>query len=81
MANVDAVRLSNELGIDLASAMLRLRREALPGETNHDTCLRIIASEGRKPQTARRTYTGYGIRPTADGTIPVIPPDRPHRPR
>ncbi|MFC9438986.1 hypothetical protein [Nocardia sp. NPDC057030] len=77
MANVDAVRLSNELGIDLASAMLRLRREGRPGETNHDTCLRIIADEGgRKPQTTRRTFTGYGIRPTADGTIPVIPPDR-----
>ncbi|MFI6168635.1 hypothetical protein ACIBCN_17785 [Nocardia sp. NPDC051052] len=76
MANVDAVRLSNELGIDLASAMLRLRREARPGETNHDTCLRIIADEGRKPQTTRRTYTSYGVRPTADGTIPVIPPDR-----
>ncbi|MFB8278631.1 hypothetical protein [Nocardia colli] len=77
MANVDAVRLSNELGIDLASAMLRLRREGRPGETNHDTCLRIIADEGgRKPQGARRVFTGYGIRPTADGTIPVIPPER-----
>lgn len=77
MANVDAVRLSNELGIDLASAMLRLRREALPGETHHDACLRIIAHEGRNPQPTRRTYTTYGVRPTADGTIPVIPPDRP----
>ncbi|MFE9580818.1 hypothetical protein ACFYO1_30875 [Nocardia sp. NPDC006044] len=77
MANVDAVRLSNELGIDLASAMLRLRREARPGETNHDTCLRIIADEGgRKPHPTRRPLTGYAIRPTADGTIPVIPPER-----
>ncbi|PXX68995.1 hypothetical protein DFR70_102681 [Nocardia tenerifensis] len=76
MANVDAVRLSNELGIDLASAMLRLRREGLPGETNHDTCLRLIADESGKPQTRPRTYRTYGARPTADGTIPVIPPDR-----
>ncbi|WP_406265143.1 hypothetical protein OH799_17645 [Nocardia sp. NBC_00881] len=47
MANVAAVRLSSELGIDLAQAMLRLRREGVPGETKHQTCLRIIADEGR----------------------------------
>ncbi|WP_330228842.1 hypothetical protein OHA40_22385 [Nocardia sp. NBC_00508] len=51
MANVDAVRLSNELGIDLAQAMLRLRREGIPGETKRQTCLRIIADEAhhRRP--------------------------------
>ncbi|MFI9400986.1 hypothetical protein [Nocardia sp. NPDC052316] len=81
MANVDAVRLSHELGIDLAHAMLRLRREGHPGETHHDTCLRIIAEEGGRSQTPRRTFTAYGARPTADGTIPVIPPTRPRRPR
>ncbi|MGK8491910.1 hypothetical protein [Nocardia asiatica] len=54
MANVDAVRLSSELGIDLAQAMLRLRREGIPGETKHQTCLRLIANEGRK----RRGATG-----------------------
>ncbi|MEU4343009.1 hypothetical protein AB0H00_17310 [Nocardia sp. NPDC023852] len=54
MANVAAVRLSSELGIDLAQAMLRLRREGVPGETKHQTCLRIIADEGRgrRPGTA-----------------------------
>ncbi|MGQ4599296.1 hypothetical protein [Nocardia sp. R6R-6] len=57
MADVDAVRLSNELGIDLAHAMLRLRREGIPGETKHQTCLRIIAVEGRRrrPGAARRS--------------------------
>ncbi|WP_157106955.1 hypothetical protein [Nocardia arthritidis] len=54
MANVDAVRLSSELGIDLAQATLRLRREGIPGETKHQTCLRILADEGRK----RRGATG-----------------------
>ncbi len=51
MANADAVRLSSNLGIDLAHAMLRLRRESYPGETQHDTCLRIIADEvtNRRP--------------------------------
>ncbi|MFG1791490.1 hypothetical protein [Nocardia sp. NPDC049149] len=77
MANVDAVRLSNELGIDLAHAMLRLRREGRPGESNHDTCLRIIADEARpkrEPDTQR-------ARPTADGTFPAFPPHRPRRTR
>jgi hypothetical protein len=54
MADVDAVRLSSELGIDLAQATLRLRREGIPGETKHQTCLRILADEGRK----RRGATG-----------------------
>ncbi|GAA5050492.1 hypothetical protein [Nocardia callitridis] len=45
MANVDAVRLSSNLGIDLAHAMLRLRREGHPGESPKETCLRIIAAE------------------------------------
>ncbi len=73
MANVDAIRLSNELGIDLAHAMLRLRREGRPGESNHDTCLRIIADEVRKPQ---RETAAHRSRPAADGTIPIFPPHR-----
>ncbi|GAA5087660.1 hypothetical protein [Nocardia iowensis] len=76
MANVDAIRLSNELGIDLAHAMLRLRREGRPGETPHDTCLRIIADEVRKPQTPQREMIPHRIRPAADGTMPVLPPHR-----
>lgn len=48
MPKVDAVRLSNELGIGLPQAMLRLRRESHPGETEHDTCLRLIAEEFRR---------------------------------
>ncbi|MEU7768036.1 hypothetical protein AB0B25_23345 [Nocardia sp. NPDC049190] len=47
MAKVDAIRLSSELGIDLVQAALRLRREGAPGETDYDTCLRLIADEGR----------------------------------
>ncbi|MET7769189.1 hypothetical protein [Nocardia sp. NPDC005366] len=46
MAKVDAMRLSNVLGIDLPKAVLRLRNERRPGESEHDACLRIIASEG-----------------------------------
>ncbi|QIS05813.1 hypothetical protein F5X71_29045 [Nocardia brasiliensis] len=76
MANVDAVRLSNELGIDLAHAMLRLRREARPGESNHDTCLRIIADEVRKPRTPQRESPTFRTRPAADGTLPLLPPTR-----
>ncbi|AFU04957.1 hypothetical protein [Nocardia brasiliensis] len=76
MANVDAVRLSNELGIDLAHAMLRLRREGRPGESNHDTCLRIIADEVRKPQTPKRDTHVFRTRPAADGTVPLLPPTR-----
>ncbi|WP_155980960.1 hypothetical protein [Nocardia sp. CNY236] len=55
MTDVDAVRLSNELGIGIAEAILRLRREGLPGETKHQTCLRIIADEAhhRRWGTAR----------------------------
>ncbi|WP_156370581.1 hypothetical protein [Nocardia arizonensis] len=40
------MRLSNVLGIDLAHAVLRLRNERRPGESEHDTCLRLIAAEG-----------------------------------
>ncbi|MGN2634880.1 hypothetical protein ACWEKT_30120 [Nocardia takedensis] len=46
MTKVDAMRLSNVLGIDLAHAVLRLRNERRPGESEHDTCLRILAAEG-----------------------------------
>ncbi|MBF6210080.1 hypothetical protein IU433_03000 [Nocardia puris] len=48
MAKVDAVRLSSVLGIDVAQAMLRLRHEKYPGETEHETCLRLIAEDARR---------------------------------
>ncbi|MEV0296615.1 hypothetical protein [Nocardia sp. NPDC050710] len=52
MAKVDAMRLSNVLGIDLPRAVIRLRNERRPGESEHDACLRIIAAEGPGAATA-----------------------------
>ncbi|MEU2253648.1 MULTISPECIES: hypothetical protein [Nocardia] len=48
MSKVDAVRLSSVLGIDVAQAMLRLRNERYPAETEHDTCLRLIAEDAQR---------------------------------
>ncbi|MBH0778975.1 hypothetical protein [Nocardia bovistercoris] len=51
MAKVDAMRLSNVLGIDLAHAVLRLRNERRAGETERDAMLRLIATEGPQATT------------------------------